>query len=316
MDSLDKKSAFVFTAPLNEKQLAGKRILITGGASGIGAGCARLFAAHGSHVIIADLNEELGRALVAELGGSGGSVNFIRVDVSSFESQKTMFAAALDLLPGREIDVLIPCAVVGSGFWDYTPLHPDALRTNSALEPTTKTFQVGLVGTYYSALICAKYCMGLHVPSSQKESLPYDKSIILVGSLASYGPLPGSPEYTSVKWGVRGLFRSLRVEMLQTGVRVNMLAPTFIETPLTAAQLPMLKKAGVPFAKVEDVAGVVGRLVVGRGVNGRALAIMAEQVIDLGDDHEGKNAGNILQAMIESGLLKAPLSFNIPKPHL
>lgn len=61
-----------FSAPLDGKQLAGKRVLITGGASGVGAGCARFFASHGSHVIIADMNEELGRALVVELRGSSG----------------------------------------------------------------------------------------------------------------------------------------------------------------------------------------------------------------------------------------------------
>ncbi|KAL5323637.1 hypothetical protein ACEPPN_008176 [Leptodophora sp. 'Broadleaf-Isolate-01'] len=227
-----------------------------------------------------------------------------------------MFASALDLLPGREIDVLIPCAIIMSDFWDYKPLDPSALTKNTAIEPTTKAFEVGLIGTYYSSLLCAKYCMGLHVSSSQQQKPPYSKSIILIGSLASYGSLPGSPEYTAVKWGVRGLFRSLRVELLKTGVRVNMLAPTFIDTPMTASIVPMLKKAGASFARVEDIAGVVGKLVIERGVNGRALAIMAEEVVDLGDDYEGKNSGDKWQSMTETGLLTAPHNFNIPKPHI
>ncbi|KAG4438277.1 hypothetical protein IFR05_006259 [Cadophora sp. M221] len=314
MDSQPNK--FSFAAPLDGKQLAGKRVLITGGASGVGASCARFFASHGSHVIIADLNEELGRVLVAELGGQSGKVHFLPVDVSSFNSQKSMFTTALDLLPGREIDVLIPCAIIMGDFWDYKPLNPSALIDNTAIEPTTKTFQVGLLGTYYSSLLCARYCMGLHASSCQPSGLTYDKSIILIGSLASYGSLPGSPEYTAVKWGVRGLFRSLRVELLKTGVRVNMLAPTFIDTPMTASIVPMLRKAGASFAKVDDIAGVVGRLVIERGVNGRSLAIMAEDVVDLGDDYEGKNSGNAWQAMTENGLLTAPPRFDIPKAHI
>ncbi|PVH68260.1 NAD(P)-binding protein [Cadophora sp. DSE1049] len=273
-----------FTAPLDTKQLIGRRVLITGGASGIGAGCARLFVTHGAHVVIADLNEELGKAVVTELEG----IHFIPVDVTSFTSQKAMFATALEILPGHEIDVLIPCAVLMGGFWDYTPQPASSLTSTdpstSTVEPPTKGLQVGLLGTYHSALLCSKYCMGLHqqhsnTPSNPLSSTPsqsgsgpgqlqYDKAIILIGSLASYGSLPGSPEYTSMKWGTRGLFRSLRIELLKTGVRVHMLAPTFVETPMTASIVPQLKKAGASFASVESVAEVVGRLVGERGVNG------------------------------------------------
>lgn len=62
-----------FTAPLDGSQLEGKRVLITGGASGIGAGCARLFVTHGAHVVIADMNEELGMTVVKELEGLKGT---------------------------------------------------------------------------------------------------------------------------------------------------------------------------------------------------------------------------------------------------
>lgn len=62
-----------FNAPLDETQLEGKRVLITGGASGIGAGCARLFVTHGAHVIIADMNEELGMTVVKGLQGLKGT---------------------------------------------------------------------------------------------------------------------------------------------------------------------------------------------------------------------------------------------------
>ena len=65
-----------FNAPLDETQLEGKRVLITGGASGIGAGCARLFVTHGAHVIIADMNEELGMTVVKELEGLKGTYVF------------------------------------------------------------------------------------------------------------------------------------------------------------------------------------------------------------------------------------------------
>lgn len=71
MDHQD--NTFSFAAPLDVQQLAGKRVLITGGASGIGAGCARFFVSHESHVIIADLNEELGKALIGELEGLRGT---------------------------------------------------------------------------------------------------------------------------------------------------------------------------------------------------------------------------------------------------
>ncbi|KAH7333458.1 hypothetical protein BKA65DRAFT_507859 [Rhexocercosporidium sp. MPI-PUGE-AT-0058] len=115
-------------------------------------------------------------------------------------------------------------------------------------------------------------------PGSKSQSnatpLRYDKTILVIGSLASYGSLPGSPEYTSMKWGTRGLFRSLRFELLKTGIRVHMLAPTFVETPMTREIVPQLKKAGARFACVESVASVVGRLVgeEGREWNGEFVS--------------------------------------------
>ncbi|KAH7395514.1 hypothetical protein BKA64DRAFT_754310 [Cadophora sp. MPI-SDFR-AT-0126] len=325
MSQPNSDSQIDLTAPLDGAQLVGKRVLITGGASGIGAGCAKLFVEHGAHVVIADFNEQLGKAVVEKLEGLKGTIHFIPVDVTSFTSQKAMFANALAILPGSEIDVLIPCAVVMGGFWDYTPQPASSLTSTdpqiTAVEPPTRGLQVGLLGTYHSALLCAKYCMGLHTQQDSPNPAPssalqFDKSIILLGSLASYGSLPGSPEYTAMKWGTRGLFRSLRSELVRTGVRVHMLAPTFVETPMTAGIVPGLREKGVGFATVESVAGVVGRLVGERGWNGRAFAVMPDEVVDLCDDHEGKNSGIVWDEMTGRGLLKAPPKFDVPKSHI
>lgn len=78
--------------------LEGSSSIVTGGASGIGEGCARQLAAAGSRVVIADLNEDTGQAVASELGGL-----FVRCDVSSVEDAKTAVAAASEMGPLRAL---------------------------------------------------------------------------------------------------------------------------------------------------------------------------------------------------------------------
>jgi 5'-hydroxyaverantin dehydrogenase len=250
-----------------------KRVLITGGASGLGEGTARMFAAGGAYVVIADKSITLGQALEQDLLALGAKVKFIEVDVSSWTSQVAMFAEALKFFPEMELDVLIACAGVAGDIWKLVPEGPESLLESTPIPPSTSSTSIGLIGSWYSVNLAARYGMGLH--KKEKSTLKpssLSKSIILISSTAGYRSLSILPDYTASKWGVRGLFRNLRTELPALGVRINLLVPYFIPTRMTAPMVPVLQKQGVEMGKVETFVEGVARLTADDTVNGKRLA--------------------------------------------
>jgi 5'-hydroxyaverantin dehydrogenase len=254
---------------LDEFDFSNKRVLITGGASGLGEGTARMFAAKGAYVVIADKSITLGQALEQELLTSGLKAKFIEVDVSSWTSQVAMFAEALEFFPGKEVDVLVACAGVAGDIWSLAPEDPKDLLQSVWSPPSTSSMSIGLIGSWYSVNLAAKYCMGLHKKEkSTSKPARLSKSIILISSTAGYRSLAILPDYTASKWGVRGLFRNLRTALPAFGVRINVLAPYFIPTRMTAPMVPVLQKQGVAMGKVETFVEGVARLTADDTVNG------------------------------------------------
>jgi 5'-hydroxyaverantin dehydrogenase len=238
----------------------GKRVLITGGASGIGAATARMFASQGAHVVIADLERQAGKALADEL-----QQHFVKVDVASWDSQVAMFTDALKLLPANEIDILITSAgTAGSTTWNVEPCHPSELleRGGHISAPSTSCLDIGLTGCMNSAYLCATYAMGLDADNHG------DKSVILLGSLAGFSCIPQRPDYTATKWGVRGVFRCFRRSLSPFGVRTNLLAPYFIETPMTAPVMESLKQSGVQVGVIEIVLKAIAYIATDPHING------------------------------------------------
>jgi NAD(P)-dependent dehydrogenase (short-subunit alcohol dehydrogenase family) len=243
-----------------QTEFTGKYVLITGGASGIGAAAVRMFASQGAHVIIADLNAEAGETLAAEL-----QQHFVAVDVASWESQMAMFAAALKLLPTPEIDILVTSAGVrGSATWNMEPCDPTELleRAKHMGSPSTSCLDIGLMGCMNTVHLGVKYAMGLN---SKQHG---DKSVILLGSFAGYTGIADRPDYTAAKWAVRGLFRCLRQTLLPLGVRTNLLVPYFIETPMTSSMVETLKKRGVKLGDMGMLLKAMARMAADPSMNG------------------------------------------------
>lgn len=101
--------------------------------------------------------------------------------------------------------------------------------------------------------------MGLHkAPQSEPRST---KSIVLIGSMAGYCGAEANVEYTTTKFGIRGLLRGLRKQLAGLGVRLNAVAPFYVATPMTEqAQIPALKQSGIPIATIDHVTEAVARL--------------------------------------------------------
>ena len=112
--------------------------------------------------------------------------------------------------------------------------------------------------------------MGLH--KAPEGGPKPTKSIVLIASLAGYCGAEGSVEYTTTKFGVRGLLRGLRKQLAGLGVRLNAVSPFYVDTPMTAHAMPVLKQVGIPVATQAQVTEAVARLATDESAYGRRIA--------------------------------------------
>lgn len=287
-----------FPTSFDASHLKGKSVLITGGASGLGAAFARAFAKAGAFVTIADISRNSGLALEEEL--TKASAKYVFCDVASWKSQVEAFKTAIASSPTKTLDTVIAAAGIGGSDLDTTPKDPTAQEDPP--EPSTRCLAINLVGVYYSNQL-AVYYMGQKAPADDsKTAVPRtnSKSIILVGSLAGYFGLAKGVEYTVSKYGVRAILRSSRTETEAVGVRLNAIAPTYINTPLIGGEITQqMKDAGVQFADIQTAIDAVMILASHEGIHGRAICIGSNGNFDLGDDAEGLNGGLAMQAYAE-----------------
>lgn len=168
------------------------------------------------------------------------------------------------------------------------------LNETTIQPPSSICLDINLLGSMYSVHLAVKYAMGLHHTSATKTTTT-SKSIILIGSYAGYNFNPNKPDYTAAKWGVRGLLRCFRTDLAQKhNIRMNMLAPCFIPTPMTHSRVPMLEKQGFRMGKLVDAVEVVWKMAVDTEMNGRAVTVGVDGTMDLGDDlggNEGVSRG-------------------------
>ncbi|RKF59420.1 5'-hydroxyaverantin dehydrogenase [Erysiphe neolycopersici] len=264
--------------------LKGKTIIITGGASGFGAAFSRHWASHGAHIIIADINDEQGKALAEGLRKVSPHTHFIYCDVTNWKSQVNMFREAARLSPTSSIDAVVANAgILNSlpGFGETGDLDQD-----DPPKPAFKVLDVNLIGVLYTAKLATFWLQkntvierdlsSLSSPSEQRENR--DKHLLLIGSVASIAGLP-ILEYTISKHAVLGLFRTMRATSFMQGIRVNILMPYFIDTPIVPTTARLLL-AGGGLGKEEDVVDAGTRLMADKRIRGRSLVIGPKVYID------------------------------------
>jgi NAD(P)-dependent dehydrogenase (short-subunit alcohol dehydrogenase family) len=185
--------------------------------------------------------------------------------------------------------------------------------------PTTRTIDVNLTGLFYSAHLALYFFKKTSESGSQPAitSTPSSKQLILVSSLAGYIPLHQSADYAASKFGVRGLWKSLRYSTSILGTdapsfRTNLICPTFIRTGMISGSEDGLIQIGIELGEVEDVAAGVMRAACDEDISGRAIAIasrsqggvVGDRNYDLGDDWEGLNAGKETLESLLDGRIK------------
>ncbi|KAK5196581.1 uroporphyrin-III C-methyltransferase [Exophiala xenobiotica] len=264
---------------INYSNLKGKTIVITGGASGFGKACFTEWAAHGANIIIGDINDEAGTALVAQVRASSGSSehHFVHLDVTNWQSQAAFFKQAARLSPHGGID----CVMANAGIADAQENAifeepPDYSKMDDPPQPRMRTLDTNLDGVMFTTNLALSYLSrnpGSEGCNVRTPSAPRDRHLILVSSIAGLSGLASQPIYATAKHGVVGLFRTLRITTpIKHGIRVNMINPYFVDTPILGS-LGSLVLAGGGMATVPDVVAATTRLVADQGIIGRALVI-------------------------------------------
>ena len=193
-------------------RLAGLAGLVTGAAKGIGEACAAELASHGARVRLADSAEEALAEAAGRIANAGGEVATQVADVRDWPSVEAMSAACVARFGA------IDFAVANAGIGDYSSLDTgDPERWRRVVE----TNLLGVLHTVRAAFPAMKERKNGH--------------IVLMASTAGRGTWVGEPVYIATKWGVVGLGWALRKEALEHGVRVTMIEPSMVDTPLVRA---------------------------------------------------------------------------------
>ena len=193
-------------------RLDGKVAIITGAGSGQGAAEAKLFAAEGAKVVVADINVAGAEATAAEIGANAIALNLDVADEASW-------AAAVDktLATFGKLDILVNNAGV------YKPVSFQ--ETDAALMDFH--FRVNVMGIFHGmkAVHAAMLANG-------------GGAIVNTASGAGARGYPGMLAYASSKWAVRGLSKCAAVDLASSGIRVNVILPGLIDTPMLANNDP------------------------------------------------------------------------------
>lgn len=187
--------------------------IVTGGASGLGAATARMLAANGATVVIADVQAEAGQALAEELKGQ-----FVRCDVTQEADAQAVVDAAVGLGTLRG---LVNCAGVAPAVKTVGKdgAHP--------LDVFQRTVNINLVGTFNMARLAAE-AMGKTEPAEHGER----GIIINTASVAAFDGQMGQAAYASSKAAVAGLTLPMARDLSRNGIRVMTIAPGIFETPM------------------------------------------------------------------------------------
>ncbi|KAL8755749.1 MAG: hypothetical protein Q9199_003423 [Rusavskia elegans] len=254
-----------------------KVVIITGGASGFGLGMFRRWAAAGAVVIVADINVAKGDQLVRDVKKATGNphLHFIHCDVTDWQSQVRLFRETAKLSPHGGIDTVVANAGIGNTKKSFE--EPSDLDLANPPPPDMSILDVNLKGVIYTSYLALWYLprnpgSSPANPNCVPIQTNRDRHLVLIGSLAGLMAIPGAALYGASKHAVVGLYRNLRASSLMQGIRVNLICPYFVETPLLTAPTRALLAGGV-LGKEEDVVEAATRFAADPRVVGRAVSV-------------------------------------------
>lgn len=238
-----------------------KVFIVTGGASGLGAGTARMLVANGARVVLADVQDEAGNAFAKEIGQ-----RYVHCDVTQEADAKAAVAAALEL---GNLFGLINCAGIA-------PAAKTVGKNGAhALDLFQKVISINLIGTF-NMIRVASEAMSKNTPESTGER----GVLINTASVAAYDGQIGQAAYSASKGGVVGMTLPIARDLAPLGIRCVTIAPGIFGTPMMfgmpqnvqdalAASIPFPSRLGRP----EDYAKLVHQIVTNEMLNGETIRL-------------------------------------------
>ncbi len=242
-------------------QIEGKVFIVTGSASGLGEGTARMLAANGAKVVIADMQVEKGEAVAREIGGV-----FVPCDVSQEADGQAAVAAALKL--GKLVG-LINCAGVAPA---EKTVGKNGAHPLAAFE---RTLRINLLGSFNMIRLAAE-AMSKNEPESTGER----GVLISTASVAAYDGQIGQAAYSASKGGVVGMTLPIARDLARNGIRNMTIAPGIFGTPMLfgmpqevqdalAASVPFPSRLGTP----QDYARLAKHIIENDMLNGEVIRL-------------------------------------------
>jgi len=242
-------------------EIANKVFIVTGGASGLGAGTVQMLVANGAKVVIADVQDEAGAKLAEQLGQ-----HYVHCDVTQEADAKAAVAAAVAIGP---LFGLVNCAGVApaSRIVGKNGPHP--------LDLFQKVISINLIGGFNMMRLCAE-AMGSNTPEATGER----GVLINTASVAAYDGQIGQAAYAASKAGVVGMTLPIARDLSKVGIRCMTIAPGIFGTPMIfgmpqevqdslAASIPFPARLGRP----EDYAKLVQSIITNDMLNGETIRL-------------------------------------------
>ncbi len=241
--------------------IANKVFIVTGGASGLGAGTAKMLTQHGARVLLADLQDEAGEALAKELGQ-----RYIHCNVTQEQDAQAAVAAALEM---GKLFGLVNCAGVA-------PAAKTVGKNGAhALDLFQKVVSINLIGTFNMIRVASE-------AMSKNDTEPSGERGVLINtaSVAAYDGQIGQAAYAASKAGVVGMTLPVARDLAPLGIRCVTIAPGIFGTPMIfgmpqpvqdslAASIPFPSRLGRP----EDYAKLVHQIITNEMLNGETIRL-------------------------------------------
>lgn len=241
--------------------IAGKVFIVTGGASGLGEGTARMLAEEGGRVVIADLQADKGEALAKEFEGA-----FVKCDVSQEADGQAAVAKAVSM--GKLVG-LVNCAGVAPAI---KTVGKDGAHSLAAY---SKVITINLIGTFNMIRLAAEaMCRNEPEPTGERGV------IVSTASVAAFDGQIGQAAYAASKGGVVGMTLPIARDLARNGIRNMTIAPGIFGTPMLfqmpqdvqdalAASVPFPSRLGRP----EDYAKLVHQIITNDMLNGEVIRL-------------------------------------------
>lgn len=242
-------------------EIANKVFIVTGGASGLGAGTAKMLASQGAKVVIADVQDEQGEKFATEAG-----LSYVHCDVTKEDDAQKVIDVAKQLGP---IFGLVNCAGIA-------PAQKTAgSKGPHALDLFKKVIEINLIGSFNMIRLVAQSML-----ENQPEPTGERGVLINTASIAAFEGQMGQAAYSASKGGVAGMTLPIARDLARSGIRCVTIAPGIFATPMMfgmpqevqdslAADIPFPSRLGKP----EDYAKLVHSIITNEMINGETIRL-------------------------------------------